>query len=68
MLFLNCNIVFLELTRALAGQRNLLPCLVEIDQRYKPNQTEPIYKLLGKMNDLACIFLGCLNQQQSLDA
>ena len=65
---MNCNIVYLALTRALAGQRHLLPCLIGIDQRYKPNQTEPIYKLLGKMNDLAGIFLSCLSQQQQLDA
>ena len=59
--------VFKELTRALCKQPNLLPCLIEIDKRYKPTQTEPIYKLLGKMNDLATIFLSCLNQQQQLD-
>jgi hypothetical protein len=58
---------YLELTRALSKQSNLLPCLIEIDQRYKPNQTEPIYKLLGKMNDLATIFLSCLNQQQNIE-
>jgi hypothetical protein len=27
---------YLELTRALCKQQNLLPCLIEIDKRYKP--------------------------------
>jgi len=51
---------YCALTRAIAGQKNLAACLVEIDKRYKPVQVEPIYKLLSKLNDLATIFLNCL--------
>ena len=54
----------LALTRAIATQKNLVKCLAEIDPRYKPEQTDPIYKLLAKLNDLAVIFINCLNQQQ----
>ena len=37
-----------------------MTCLVEVDKRYKPVQTEPIFKLMDKLNDLAKIFLSCL--------
>ena len=46
-------------------QENLVGCLIEIDKHYKPAQTSPIYQLLTKLNDLASIFLQCLNQQQN---
>jgi len=42
----------------------LVNCLAEIDPKYKPTQTDPIYRLLSKLNDLAEIFINCLNQQQ----
>lgn len=47
----------------------MIGCLVEVNKKYKPVQTTPIYMLLTKLNDLACIFLQCLNaqsQEQSL--
>ncbi|MFN9953952.1 MAG: hypothetical protein ACK55I_12710 [bacterium] len=53
---------FCALTRALAGQKALSPCLVEIDNRFKPQQVEPVYKLVAKLNDLATIFLNCLTE------
>eukprot|EP00347_Sterkiella_histriomuscorum_P017580 403348792 len=55
---------YLALTRAIATQKNLVKCLSEIDPKYKPQQTDPIYRLLSKLNDLADIFINCLNQQQ----
>jgi len=58
---------YCALTRAIANQKNLAPCLVEIDKRYKPMQVEPIYKLVGKLNDLATIFLNCLTENLSVD-
>lgn len=58
---------YCKLTRAIARQKNLAPCLVEIDKRYKPMQVEPIYKLVGKLNDLATIFLNCLTENLSVD-
>ncbi len=58
------SIIILALARAIASQKTLVKALVEIDKNYKPSQTEPIYKLLGKLNDLADIFINCLNQQQ----
>lgn len=54
---------YLALTRAISGQTQLASCLAEIDKKYKPVQTTPIYQLLNKLNDLATIFLSCLNQQ-----
>jgi len=61
------SFLLIELTRAIAGQKTLVKCLVEIDPRYKPTQMEPIYKLLGRLGDLADIFLNCLNQQQNAE-
>jgi hypothetical protein len=52
---------YLALTRAIAGQKNLIKALIEVDKHYKPIQTDPIYKLLAKLNDLADIFINCLN-------
>jgi RNA polymerase primary sigma factor len=34
----------------------------KIDKKYKPVQTQPIYELLNKLNELATIFLQCLSQ------
>lgn len=58
---------YLALTRAIASQKSLAKSLIEIDHHYKPTQTDPIYKLLQKLNDLADIFINCLNQQQKAD-
>jgi len=52
---------YMALTRSLSMQENLVGCLIEIDKHYKPVQTSPIYLLLTKLNDLASIFLQCLN-------
>ena len=59
----NPNHSNLALARAMAQQKNLVACLGPIDPRYKPTQTEPISKLLQKLNDLADIFINCLMQQ-----
>jgi len=40
----------LALTRAIASQSELAACLVEIGPNWKPNQTDPIYKLLEGLN------------------
>lgn len=51
---------YMHLTRSIASQESLLDCLVELDKHYKPVQTDPVYKLVDKLNDLAKIFLSCL--------
>lgn len=56
---------YLALTRSLSTQDALLPCLVALKKKYKPNQTTAIHVLLGKLNELASIFIQCLDQQQS---
>ena len=58
---------YCALARAIAGQQNLAPCLVEIDRRYKPTQVDPVYKLLGKLNELATIFLNCLTETLNVE-
>jgi hypothetical protein len=56
---------YFGLTRAIASQENLIHCLVEIDKRYKPVQTDAIHKLLSALNDLAAIFVNIHNQADS---
>jgi len=58
---------YCALTRAIAGQEKLAPCLVEIDKNYKPTQVDPVYKLLGKLNELATIFLNCLTETLNVE-
>lgn len=58
---------YCALARAIAGQKNLAVCLIDIDKRYKPVQVEPVYKLLSKLNDLATIFLNCLTENLNVE-
>lgn len=58
---------YLELLRALCKQEKLLPMLMKIDKRYKPEQIEPIYGLLGKLNELGSIFLSLNTFKQQAD-
>lgn len=37
-----------------------IDCLLEIDKKYKPVQTESIYNLLKNLHGIAQIFLDCL--------
>lgn len=46
----------LALTRAFACQIQLVPCLKEIDKRYKPPQTAPIYSLLKRAKEQAASY------------
>jgi len=45
----------------------LLPALIKIDIRYKPEQTEPIHILLGKLNELGTIFLSLNTFKQQVN-
>jgi hypothetical protein len=56
-------ISYLRLARVFAKNKALSITLIDIDQKYKPKQIEPIYKLLAKLNDLANIYSSCLNSQ-----
>ena len=49
--------------RTIASHKTLLPSLIEIDTQYKPAQVSPVYKLLGKLEHLAGIFMSCLGKQ-----
>lgn len=52
---------YLELIRKLSKNINTIDCLLEISKEYKPEQTESIYSLLGKLSKTADIFLSCIN-------
>ena len=52
---------YMALTRSLASQENLYGCLIEVEKKYKPVQIDTIYKLLSNLNELANIFISCLN-------
>ena len=49
------------LTRSLASHKKLVACLVPLGKKHKPLQIDPIFKLLSKLNDLATIFINCLD-------
>ena len=57
----------IELLRAICKQEKLLPSLIKIDKRYKPEQIEPIYVLLEKLNELGSIFLSLNTFKQQTD-
>mmetsp|Transcript_28550 Transcript_28550/g.25455 ORF Transcript_28550/g.25455 Transcript_28550/m.25455 type:complete len:286 (+) Transcript_28550:433-1290(+) len=54
------NQTYLKVSRVLASNKHLLPCLLELDRHYQPPQKESIFKLLGNLKELAQIFLNCL--------
>jgi len=58
----------LELLRAICRQKKLQPALIKLDRRYKPEQIDSIHVLLGKLNELGCIFLSLNTFQQSIDS
>eukprot|EP00743_Colponemidia_sp_Colp-15_P003750 GILK01004046.1.p1 GENE.GILK01004046.1~~GILK01004046.1.p1 ORF type:complete len:1912 (-),score=378.64 GILK01004046.1:123-5405(-) len=54
---------YLKLVRGFSQHELLLPLLQPLDKRYVPAQTESINFLLGKMKDLAVIFVQCLKSK-----
>ena len=42
-----------------------IDCLLELDKKYKPTQTESIYNLLKNLYGIAQIFLDCLKSGKS---
>lgn len=57
---LSLNQAYLKVTRALASQKTLLQCLMDLDQHWQPPQKDSIYSLLTNLKELAQIFLNCL--------
>jgi len=54
--------------RAICKQEKLLPALIKIDKRYKPEQIDSIHVLLGKLNELGSIFLSLNTFKQQTDS
>ena len=48
---------YLDFVSVLCDSEYLLPLLLPISKDYEPKQIDPVYKLLGGLNDLAKIFL-----------
>ncbi|KAL4506801.1 hypothetical protein ABPG72_001222 [Tetrahymena utriculariae] len=51
---------YLSLLRVIAKNSCLVPCLLPLDPRYVPKQTESILFLIGQLKDTAKIFLSCM--------
>jgi hypothetical protein len=51
---------YLHITRSLANNPATIDCLLPLDPKYKPVQTDSILKLLSKLNGVAEIFIDCL--------
>ena len=49
-----------------ATNPKLREILIEIDPHYIPPQREPIWQLLGNLNDLSKIFLNCLTKEDDI--
>lgn len=58
---------YFALIRAIAGQENLLKCLVPIGKQYKPLQKDSLISLLENLNNLAQIFMNGLNQLENIE-
>ena len=56
----------LELLRGLSQQEALWPLLRELEGQWEPAQRESLFALLSRMNNLARVFLKCLDQQTEL--
>jgi len=44
----------------MAKNPSTIGCLMEIEKNFKPEQTESVHSLLGKLNNISEIFLECL--------
>jgi hypothetical protein len=61
------NHSYFQLIRTISTHKALLPALIELDKQYKPNQKDPIYKLMESLDSLASIFVSCLSKQENVD-
>ena len=44
----------------LASHPATIDCVLDLDKKYKPEQSESLYSLFGKLNGTAAIFSECL--------
>jgi hypothetical protein len=51
---------YLQIVKLLSNHPSTIDCVLDLDKRYKPEQSESIYSLLGKLNGTATIFSECL--------
>ena len=51
---------YLLMIKNMAKNSATVECLLELDKKYKPAQTESIYSLLKNLNGIAAIFIDCL--------
>lgn len=56
---------YLNIIKSMSANPSTISCLLEIDPKYKPSQTESIFKLLGKLHGIAQIFIDCLKSGKS---
>ena len=61
-------ISYLRIVRVFSKVKSLSATLIEIDPRLKPQQTEPIYKLLEKMRWINKIYTTCLQTTPSMES
>ncbi|KAL4475099.1 hypothetical protein ABPG74_001795 [Tetrahymena malaccensis] len=57
-------IQYLQLVEVMSQNKSLIKCLMKLDQRYQPAQTESISDLLSKLRTTAEIFLNCIKPAQ----
>jgi len=50
----------LQIVKLLAIHPATIDCVLDLDKKYKPEQSESIYSLFGKLNGTATIFSDCI--------
>ncbi len=55
---------YLRLAKVLARVKGLSACLRPLDRHYQPAQTESIFELLKKLNDVSNVFMNCMEQSK----
>ena len=61
-------ISYLRIVRVFSKVKSLSTTLIEIDPRLKPQQTEPIYKLLEQTKRISEIYTTCLQTSPSMES
>lgn len=51
---------YLQIVKLLASHPATIECVLDLDKKYKPEQSESIYSLFGKLNGTATIFSDCI--------
>ena len=58
---------YLNIVKVISQHHQLLPCVMNLEKNYQPEQKESIYQLLQNLKELAFIFKQCLGNVNNKD-